>query len=230
MTTTTGPARERTGRRQALVVRGGWAGHAPVETTDLFLPALVDAGYAVTIADDLDVYRDDVLLRGTDLVVQCWTRGRLTEDQCAGLVSAVEAGTGFAGWHGGIVAAFPGDRRYQRMVGGEFLHHPDEFLTYDVHIDPAHVGHPIVAGLADFQVTTEQYWMHTDALNDTIASTVIAAGSGGPHERAVPMPVAWTRRWGRGKVFVSSIGHSVDDLREPVVRTLTTRGLLWAGR
>ncbi|MDH6219652.1 hypothetical protein M2283_006991 [Streptomyces pseudovenezuelae] len=148
--------------RTALVVRGGWEGHAPRECTELFLPALADAGFAVTVREDLEAYADADLMARTDLVVQCWSEGRLTEEQCAGLVSAVEAGTGFAGWHGGVVATFQDSPAYLRMVGGLFLHHPAEFVEYQVRIEPEQREHPIVAGLPDMTVVTEQYWMLTE--------------------------------------------------------------------
>ncbi|MER5324084.1 ThuA domain-containing protein [Streptosporangium roseum] len=215
--------------RHALVVRGGWEGHVPAEATGLFIPGLADAGFDVTVADDLDVYTDADLLAATDLVVQCWTDGALTGRQSAGLLSAVEAGTGFAGWHGGVVAAFD-DRAYHRMVGGLFLCHPGDSVEYDVVIDPARAGHPIVAGLEGFTLHTEQYWMLTDSLNDVLATTTLAPTGGGPHALPVPMPVVWTRRWGAGRVFFSAIGHDLADLTHPTVYALTLRGLLWAGR
>ena len=43
-------------------------------------------------------------------------------------------------------------------------------------------------------------------------------------------PAVWTRVWGRGRVFVSTIGHFPTDLDVPAVRTMTERGLLWAAR
>ena len=218
-------APDRAGR--ALVVRGGWEGHAPVETTELFIPSLLDAGLQVEVADSLDVYADGDLLRQTDLVVQCWSEGELTEEQSAGLVAAVAAGTGFAGWHGGVLAAFR-DREYQRMVGGVFLFHPAEFLTYRVEIAADRAGHPVVAGLAAFDVHSEQYWVLTDERNTVLATTSVASEDGGQGAGPVRMPVVWTRRWGAGRVFVSALGHRVADLREPAVRTLTARGLLWA--
>ncbi|WP_239104135.1 ThuA domain-containing protein [Microbispora corallina] len=216
--------------RRALIVRGGWEGHVPVEATDLFLPSLKEAGFAVTISEDLDVYRDAELLAATDLIVQCWSMGTLTTEQCAGLVSAVHAGTGFAGWHGGVVGTFNESLDYLRMVGGLFLHHPPDFLDYRVTIVPEHADHPIVAGLGDFDVTTEQYWMLTDSHSTVLARTSIEAGNGGHGGDPVDMPVVWTRRWGAGKIFFSAIGHRIADLTPPTVRTLTERGLLWAAR
>ncbi|MEV4759645.1 ThuA domain-containing protein [Micromonospora sp. NPDC049559] len=216
--------------RRALVVRGGWEGHAPVETTELFRPDLVDAGFEVTVAEDLDVYLDQDLLARTDLVVQCWTQGTLTAEQSAGLVAAVHAGTGFAGWHGGVLATFPTSPDYLRMVGGTFLFHPEEFVEYEVVVEPDGADHQIMSGIGDFTIATEQYWMLTDAHNQVLASTVFAPADGGHGGPPVPMPVVWTRTWGAGRVFVSALGHRLADLRQPAVRTLTRRGLVWASR
>jgi len=214
--------------RRALVVRGGWPGHQPVTITDLFLPFLRGRGFAVETSETLEVYEDAALLAATDLVVQCWTMGEITPQQSEGLSSAVRAGTGLAGWHGGIIDSFRGDLGYQLLTGGQFLMHPPEFTDYEVRLAPEHTDHPVTAGLGDFRVRTEQYWLATDPLNDTLATAVFAAGD--ERARPVDMPVVWTRTWGAGRVFVSAIGHKPDDFDVPEVRMITERGLLWASR
>jgi uncharacterized protein len=216
--------------RRALVVRGGWEGHQPVAATDLFIPGLRADGVDVRVVADLDIYADTDELRRFDLVVQCWSMGELTEQQCAGLVSAVRSGVGFAGWHGGIVGTFVTSPDYLRMVGGQFLHHPPDFLDYDVRVRPDRAEHPVVAGIGDFTVHTEQYWMITDAHNDVLATTTVHPGPGDEFTEPVSMPVVWTRRWGAGRVFFSAVGHRPADLAQPQVRTLTERGLRWASR
>lgn len=211
--------------RRALIVRGGWEGHSPVEATEMFRSGLTDTGFEVTVAEDLDVYTDAERLAATDLIVQCWSMGKLTPAQCDGLVTAVRRGTGFAGWHGGVVATFQDSPEYLRMVGGVFLHHPDGFLDYEVRINREHADHPIVAGLPDFTVRTEQYWMLSDSLNTVLATTEF-----GPPDGPATMPVAWTRNWGGGRIFFSAIGHRTEDLWDPAVYTMTHRGLVWASR
>lgn len=211
----------------ALVVRGGWEGHRPVETTELFLPGLRAAGFDLTISDDLAVYADADTLRDFDLIVQCWSIGELTEGQCAGLVDAVRSGVGFAGWHGGVLGTFVTSRDYLRMTGGQFLYHQPDFLDYEVNI---RAEHPIVAGISDFAVHTEQYWLISDAYNDVLATTVVHPEPGEEFTEDVVMPVVWTRQWGAGRVFVSAIGHRPLDLRQPEVHDLTLRGLTWAAR
>jgi type 1 glutamine amidotransferase len=214
--------------RRALVVRGGWEGHDPVAITDLFLPFLRHNGYHVETAEDLAVYEDAERLATTDLVVQCWSMGFLSPAGSRGLSAAVRAGTGFAGWHGGVVDAFRGDLDYFLLTGGQFLMHPPGFVDHAVNPVPARSGHPVVRGLADFRVHTEQYWVATDPAVDVLATTTFAAGE--DREAPVVMPAVWTRRHGAGRVFVSTIGHKADDFDVPEVRTLTERGLLWASR
>ena len=48
--------------------------------------------------------------------------------------------------------------------------------------------------------------------------------------REITSPAIWTRRWGKGRIFVCTPGHSLDVLAHPTVHTVIERGLLWAGR
>lgn len=45
-------------RKRALVVRGGWEGHCPVEATERFIPYLRDEGFDVAVHEDMEVYAD----------------------------------------------------------------------------------------------------------------------------------------------------------------------------
>jgi type 1 glutamine amidotransferase len=51
-----------------------------------------------------------------------------------------------------------------------------------------------------------------------------------PELAGVAMPVAWTRRWGAGRVFVTAIGHNLADLEVPEADTILRRGMAWAAR
>ncbi|NYI03551.1 ThuA domain-containing protein [Allostreptomyces psammosilenae] len=221
-----------TSLRRALVVRGGWEGHAPVEATDRFVPFLRESGFEVRISDSLDVYTDAEVMAATDLVVQCWTMGEITPEQRAGLAGAVRGGTGLAGWHGGICDAFRSDAEYQFMTGGQFVMHPEGFVRHTVEVVPERAHHPVVAGLPErIEVDTEQYLVHTGPGIDVLATSTFGAGEGIPAEaRGATCPVVWTHRWGAGRVFVSTIGHKLDDFDVEPVRVITERGMLWAAR
>ena len=206
---------------RALVVRGGWPGHEPVACTELFLPHLRAHGFEVEVADRLEAYDDAASLARADLIVQCWTEGRLSETQERNLVARVRAGAGFAGWHGGVVATAYEARDYQFMVGGRFLCHPGGFVGYRVAIAG---DHPIVRGVGSFPVHTEQYYCHVDPTLEVLATTTFA----GEETAGAVMPVVWVRRFGAGRVFVSTLGHGPADLTVPQTRVITERGLLWA--
>jgi type 1 glutamine amidotransferase len=216
--------------RQALVVRGGWEGHNPVEATERFIPFLKENGFAVEVHDGPEVYTDADKLAQTDLVVQCYTQGVATDEQVAGLSAAVLAGTGLAGWHGGIVDSFRGSPDYLHLTGGQWAAHPGGFVPYEVQVVPERADHPIVVGLDRWSLDTEQYWVLSDGLNDVLATSLFEAGPDTPWREDMVAPMVWTRQWGRGKVFVSTIGHKLEDLDVPDVRMLTERGLLWAAR
>jgi type 1 glutamine amidotransferase len=212
-------------RKQALLVRGGWDGHDPVTTTDRYAKVLEDNDYEVSTADTLDAYLGD--LSGVDLIVQCWTMGTITGPQLDGLLAAVRAGTGFGGWHGGIVDAFRDQPNYHLLTGGQFIHHHREFVTYDVRLTSSH---EVVAGLAPFEVHSEQYYLHADPGNEVLAETDYLPDPDRPEIGTPTMPVTWVRRHGAGKVFVTAIGHRMADLELPAVHEMITRGLLWATR
>lgn len=216
------------GWRRALVVRGGCDGNRPVQTTNLFLPFLREHGFEVLVEDSLEVYEDEGLLLGTDLVLQCWARGDITRGESAGLLAAVRAGTGFAGWHRGVVDAFPEDPDYQLMTGGTFAGHPAGPVPLRAHLRAEHADHPVVAGLGDFVVDTDPCWTLTDPLNDVLATVTFDPDD--TRQRAVAVPAVWTRTWGKGRVFVSTVGRVPADFGNPHVRALTRQGLLWASR
>jgi type 1 glutamine amidotransferase len=228
--------------RRALVVRGGWDGHQPVEATDLFIPFLRASGFAVDVHDSTEPYADAELMAAVDLVVQCVTMSTIERAELEGLRAAVEAGAGFAGWHGGIADAFRNSSDYLHLVGGQFACHPgkaveervggmgDNYVPYTVNMLPAAAEHPITAGIGDFDLVTEQYWVLADDYCDVLATTTQKKRSWDPWHREVTSPAIWTRDWGQGKIFVATPGHQVDILEDPNVNTIVKRGLLWASR
>lgn len=216
--------------RRALVVRGGWPGHLPVDATDLFVPFLQEADFDVTIEESLETYADADFMAGIDLIVQCWTMGEILPDEMRGLRNAVAVGTGLAGWHGGIVDSFRIATDYQQMVGGQFVAHPHDLVDHTIDVVPGKADHPVVAGIGPIALHSEQYWMLTDGLSEVLATTTIEPEPGDPWTQPLVSPAIWTRHWGAGRVFVCTPGHHLTDLENPDLRTVIERGLLWASR
>jgi type 1 glutamine amidotransferase len=227
---------------RALVVRGGWEGHAPVEATNLFIPHLEANGFEVRIEDSPEIYADADLLAATDLIVQCMTMTEIGREALVGLRTAVAAGTGMAGWHGGIADSYRASSDYLQLVGGQFATHPskepslccgtaeDNFLPYTVEMTELGREHPITAGIDDFELETEQYWVLHDDLSDVLATTTHPTQTWHPWHRPITSPAIWTRLWGAGRIFVATPGHDLRTLHDPNVRTVIERGMLWASR
>lgn len=213
--------------KRALFVWGGWDGHEPKKCTDIFAPLLKKAGYAVNICDTLDIYLDVDDLKKYDLITQVWTMGDITREQLKGLSDAVASGVGFGGWHGGMGDSFRNHPDYQFIIGGQWVAHPGGVIDY--HVNVTNHEDPITAGLDDFDMHSEQYYMHVDPSNDVLATTTFD-GHIVPGIEGTIMPVVWKRRWGAGKVFYCSLGHVAADFEVPQAKEIVRRGLLWATR
>ncbi|HCV22518.1 MAG TPA: ThuA domain-containing protein [Candidatus Latescibacteria bacterium] len=212
--------------KKVLIVWGGWDGHEPKQTTEIFADVLDGEGFEVVLSDTMDSYKDADLMQSLSLIVPCWTMGTIDGEQNQGLMQAVEQGVGLAGWHGGMCDAFRNECGYQMMTGGQFVGHPDGVKDYTVNITG---DDPIVAGIEDFAMHSEQYYMHTDPGNEVLATTTFDAEST-PWVNGTVMPVVWKRMWGAGKVFFSSLGHVATDFDVPEAKEIQRRGSLWAAR
>jgi uncharacterized protein len=214
-------------KKKALIVYGGWDGHHPRKTSEIVAHDLQEAGFEVELSDTLDSFLDETRLRTFDLIVPNWTMGQITGEQEGALVRAIESGVGLGGFHGGMGDAFRNNTGFQFVVGGQFVSHPDNQTDYLVRIVKS--ADPIVAGLNDFTVRSEQYFMHIDPSNEVLATTTFQTTSA-PWINGTVMPVVWKRKYGQGRVFYQSIGHSPTEFEVPQVREITRRGLVWAAR
>lgn len=213
--------------REVLIVHGGWDGHQPRESAGHAADLLRSAGFSVEVAADLAVFDDAARLRRLALIVPVWTMGELSEARTGNIDAAVRAGTGLAGWHGGMCDAFRTNTQWQFMTGGQWVAHPGNRIPHRYEI--ADRCHPVTAGVGDFALTSEQYYMHIDPAATVLATTTFSGEHGDvPWIRGVRMPAAWTKPWGSGRVFYTSVGHALDDLRQPDAARLLIQGLCWA--
>ena len=218
-------------RKSALIVWGGWDGHTPKENAELFAPLLQAEGYDVELADTLDAYLDRQKLMTLDLIMPLWTMGAISADQEKNLLDAVAAGAGVAGFHGGLIDSFRNNTEYQWMTGGQWVAHPGNCIpSHRVNIVDRE--HEITRGIDDFDLPdTEQYYVHVDPANHVLATTVFS-GEHGPRElyqAGTVCPYAWTKNWGKGRVFCACWGHTYRDFDVPEARQIVLRGMLWAG-
>jgi len=123
--------------------------------------------------------------------------------------------------------SFRNNTGYQFMVGGQWVEHPGGIINYTVNIIKPE--DPIVEGLSDFKMNSEQYYMHVDPGNEVLATTTVG-GDPYPWVAGTVMPVVWKRKYGEGRVFYSSLGHVATDFNVPECKEIVRRGMLWAAK
>ncbi len=166
--------------RKALIVWGGWDGHEPEQVAEIFERELTNRGFEVEVATTLDAFKDGEKLKQLSLIVPVYTMSQISGEQLNPILEAVRGGVGLGGCHGGMCDAFRESTEWQWMTGGQWVAHPgNDGTEYTVRItDPNHF---ITQGApAEFAVKSEQYYMHTDPSNVTLAVTRFPVADG-PH-------------------------------------------------
>lgn len=207
-------------RRKALIVFGGFAGHEPEICANIVADMLTHDGFIVRTENTTEAF-NPATLHEVSLIVPIFTTGKLSKGEEWSLTEAVKNGAGIAGFHGGMGDAFRESAEYQFMCGGQFVAHPGDIRDYRVNVIKK--DDPIMQGIEDFDYHSEQYYMHFDPSIEVLATTTFT-------DLDVVMPVVWKRRYGKGRVFYSSLGHKAQEFDVPEMRTILWRGMKWAAR
>ena len=245
--------------KKALIVYGGWEGHEPVQVADAYKKILLEEDFEVEMSDVLEVFEDAEKLMDLNLIIPHWTMGTITTQQLEPVLKAVASGgVGMAGCHAGMCDAFHDSVDWQFMTGGQWVAHPGgQQVKYKVNIVDR--ANPITDGFEDFYTVSEQYYMHVDPAVKVLATTRFPVGRepyvakdevemdecgfgawnfkpetgyNGPHvgNGIVEMPVMWTKTFGKGRIFYSSLGHSAANFMEEPANSIMRRGILWAAK
>lgn len=214
----------------ALIVWGGWESHQPLEVGELFEDMLSAEGFRVDRTNDFDAFQNLDRFANLRLIVPVITMSKITPEQCSSVCKAVEGGVGMAGCHGGMCDSFRETAEWQFLTGGQWVAHPgDDGVRYRIEMNRQQ-RHPVTEGIEDFDITSEQYYLHTDPGNKVLATTRFPhPGVDGPHvDNPCHMPQVWTKHYGQGRVFYCAIGHDRAVLEEPAPKEIMRRGFLWA--
>ena len=214
--------------KKALIFRGGWDGHHPNQVSELFKEILENEGFSVEISDTQEVLGDLQYLKSLDLIIPLWTMGDIDGQYSRNVCDAVESGVALCGCHGGMCDAFRNNVDWQFLTGGQWVAHPgNDGVQYTVNLKPDTY---FTKGLNDFTVVSEQYYMHIDPAVKVYATTDFPVVEG-PHSAngKVAMPVVYTKLWGKGRIFYTSLGHTEEVfVKSPEAKEIMRRGFLWA--
>jgi len=186
--------------------------------------------FDVTATDDCAAITRDNLTRFDAVVF--FTSGDLpmSADQKAALLDFVQGGKGFVGIHS-ATDTFYGWPEYGALVGAYFDGHPwHQPVTLRVE-DPSH---PATAALSPtFQIADEIYQFRTWSRRDVHvllaldpASVDLAAAGVNRADR--DFALAWTRTYGRGRVFYTALGHEPAVWQDARFQQHLAGGIGWA--
>ena len=150
----------------------------------------------------------------------------LTEDERAGMTAFIEGGKGFVCIH--VSAQRPDDwPEYHDITGGGWITRVCKHAPYGrFSIDVRKPDHPCADGIDPFETNDELYyecpgkplqlgWMPG---NDVFLTA---------QYEGKPRPMAWTRRYGEGRVIQTLLGHDGRSFQTPEFQRLILNGVDW---
>jgi uncharacterized protein len=103
------------------------------------------------------------------------------------------------------------------MVGGKFLTHPSYWPQLTFNVKNRH--HPVVAGVADFEMEEELYLMETYGHFELLMSTWF---------QGFERPITWVKPYGHGRVCYTALGHDRVQTENPSFQRLVINAVRWA--
>lgn len=219
---------------KVLLVSGGQREHHGYRQQAHYLQkVLEDSGkFQVTITEEAAVLETDAMKKYDVVVLSADRRDdehRLTERQQKALLDYAAGGKGVVSLHGFCCAATDWVPEMRKMLGGVLSHVglPDTKVKvgkFTIAVQKA--DHPIMRGIEDFEHEDELYYcLQTVGELDSLATV---------HYEGQDWPIAWTRSYGKGRVFVTVFGHSrwepgsKDPQENPPFRQMIVQAIEWA--
>lgn len=175
----------------------------------------------------------------------------LTDQQRADLLQFIHNGGGFVGVHAASTMflpwpAFGGSREQQsgcgrvfkpwpqfnEMLGAEFVEHPYGVTEAPVIVDDPRF--PATRFLpAKFNLRDEMYEFRNfsrDKMDVVLRLDASGLSRGGREltDRTADWPLAWAKRYGKGRVFYCALGHAPETWDIPDIQRIYFEGLKWA--
>lgn len=118
---------------------------------------------------------------------------------------------------------------YIKMLGGEFINHGPQQVA------KARVTNPDFPGMADLgefiEVMEEWYSLKEFGADNHVLLVMETMGMDGSDYARPNYPLAWARRYGRGKVWFNAMGHREDVWDADYFQSMLAGGINWvAGR
>ncbi len=223
---------------KVLLLSGGKRQHHGYRDQALYLSGMLEntGRFQVTICEDAAILETPAMNKYDLMIVNADRRDdefKFSPGQQEAIFDYVRAGHGYVSIHGADNAAKDWLPAWKEMLGGVFSHIglPDgKTRKGSFVVKIADTSSPITQGMKDFNLTDELYYQ-VQMMPDVRPLATIDFQGG-------TWPVAWTRNFGKGRVFHTVLGHrdfgpeKDDPLRNPDLGRLVVQGIDWvaAGR
>jgi len=208
--------------------------HQTVELSERIVKEMGEksGAFQVTVTQDVSAFSKENLKNYS--AVMFYTTGELpfTDEEKSALVDFLKSGHGFVGVHSATDTFYQWEV-YNQIIGGYFNDHPwHQLVTVDVK-DP---NSKLVSSLGkSFQVTDEIYQI-SDFQADTshvllaLDPTSVDVTKPGVRQRYYGWPIAWTRMFGKGRVYYNSLGHEEAVWNDPRYQDMLLKAIKWVMR
>jgi type 1 glutamine amidotransferase len=188
--------------------------------------------FQVTVTQDVGAFTKENLKNYS--AVMFYTTGELpfTDEEKRALVDFLKSGHGFVGVHSATDTLYEWGA-YHQIIGGYFNNHPwHQLVTVDV-VDP---NSKLVSSLGkSFQITDEIYQIGDFRADDThvllaLDPTSVDLKKATVRRRYYGWPIAWTRTFGKGRVYYNSLGHEEAVWNDPRYQDMILKAIKWVMR
>jgi uncharacterized protein len=226
------------GGAKVYLLSGGKRQHHGYRDQAFYLANVLEntGRFEVTIGEDAAILETPAIRKYDLIIVNADRRDpefKFTQSQQQALFEFVRSGRGYVSIHGADNAAQDWLPAWKEMLGGVFSHFglPDG-KTKKGHfmLKVVDTTSPITQGVSDFPIDDELYY-HLQMMPDVQPLATV-------EYEGTAWPVAWTRTFGKGRVFHTTMGHrdfgpnKNDPLHDPNLSRLVVQGIEWvaAGR
>lgn len=217
-----------------LVLSGGR--HPYEESTPILRDFLQGDGHEVQTTEDPSVLTTDAMQDFDALVFNTRREQEITlsDDQQVALTQFVGGGKGFVCIHisGCRPESWP---EYHDVTGGGWITGESCHPPYgQFKVNVSNPDHPCAQGITDFVTNDELYiqlgWRPG---NDVFLTAELEEGTHTFAGRSMLMaggiyPMAWTRNYGNGRVFKTTLGHNGLSIRNEQFHRMLLNGVNWA--
>lgn len=205
-----------------------------LSSSELALQEMAHDSGAFTVELSQDA-RDLTAARLADLDVLVFsTTGALPIDRetWAAITAWIDSGRGgFVGIHSAADTALDfegGEAAYTAFLGGRFDGHPWTQGT-PIRLSNLEPSHPLAAMWSDETPYAEEIYQYAGFVPDRVRVLQTLDMTAEPLRRPYPVPVAWVREVGHGRLFYTNLGHTPSTWDDPRFREQIIDAIRWAG-